>query len=303
MQNKNNFIRFTLYNDNYQAVKNSICRKPLFFADEGDNFIVDENDNKIFWSIVKKYESQYNKIDDYAIVLVNGEALKFFANIDTPVSDTNFWGELVLFNLNMDIVKFNLGTITILPVTGGNKFYVDQDSLEIGSIESGIYFIGVLSGYDPTKIYYLSNPVFVASNALDYTNKIRYRNNKNILHFEYESLTSFKNEFRIKLVKRQPNFPTRQIGYDLVSGSFNPVRTTKGSQYQFITEAYSKYNHEAWNASTIQELEVYDENEMEWQLFKRGESTYEVDWSENYPLADGTIELEQSSTFSSNKSL
>jgi hypothetical protein len=148
-------------------------------------------------------------------------------------------------------------------------------------------------------IKYISNKIKFSNTIAPFSYKIRYRNAKNILNFDYETLTAFYNQFRIDLFIRQPKNQTNRIGYDLISGAFNPVRTVTGTVKEFLAKMYNAEDHAALNAATIHKtFEVFEDGSF--VKYERGEGEQSIEWLDNYPLADGSIELERNATFSSN---
>ena len=112
-------------------------------------------------------------------------------------------------------------------------------------------------------------------------------------------MPSFYNSFRVKNLDRQPLNQVNQTGYDLVDGSFNPVRTILGQTFEFILSWADADSHQGFEAATIHSnFEVGDRDG--WNQYVRN-SDYQVDWIDDYPLADGTIRLQKKTTYSSNK--
>lgn len=250
-------------------------------------------------------ENQYNDVDNCAVTLFCGDTFSFYANLDTLDNLGTFdsW-RLDLVDANSFVTQYyGIASLSQDFIAGYDyRFYLDSYEVS-SSFQEGTYRMVIVDTSDDSVIY-ISNQFNIAKSIAPYTKRIRYRNPLNILNFNYETLTSFKNEMRIDLVQRQPNYPTNRIGYTLVSGSFNPVRTTEGSNYEFITQAYEDLDHEAWSSSTIQTLEILNENSGLWEEFRRtADSNYDVEWNNNDPRGDGTIRLEQVNTFSSNRNV
>lgn len=247
-------------------------------------------------------ENQYDDVENVVVNLFPSENLSFYANIDTLEDNANFasWS-LRLIHADSNIVAYaDIAALTQDVISGSDyRFYLDGYAVPEDFVD-GCYRMIIVDETDDS-ILYISNKVRLNNTIVPKTFQIRYRNTVNILNFNYETLSNFKNEVRIDLIKRQPSYPTVRDGYDLVSGSFNAVRTVKGKAFQFVTDAYNEDDHEAFNSALIQDLEIKINGE--WKTFVRGEDDYVVEWLENYPLADGSITLEQQDTFSSNKNV
>ena len=183
--------------------------------------------------------------------------------------------------------------VMTLSYTSQYNFYSEY---VVGDISTGCYRMIIHDENDQIK--YLSNPIKFTDTIAPWSYLVKYRNNQNILNFNYTGLIDFYNQFRIDLFIRQPTFPTNRIGYELISGSFNAVRSVKGTKKQFLTEAYSAEDHEAFTAATVHsDFQVFENGE--WVSYTRSTDEQVIEWQENFPLADGTINLERIDTFSS----
>lgn len=241
--------------------------------------------------------NQYNEVDNPAVVLIGEETFSFYANLDDLESDTNFsnW-HLDLVNSDFDIVVQDIGTLNQDFINGSEYRFYSKFTIPAG-LTSGCYYF-VINDEFYNLVKYISNKVYYKT-SLDYTKKVRYRNDKNILNYNYEILTDLYNEFRIQLATRRAENDVTQTGYDLSSGVFNPVRSIIGKTKEFITLWYDDFDHEAFQSATIHKnFEVVDLNQ--WIRFVRN-SDYDIDWQDNYPLAEGTIRLQNRGTYSSNK--
>jgi len=250
-------------------------------------------------------ENQFEGIpDNYVVTLFEGETFSFYANLDTLETNGNFnsW-RLDFVDADTFITQYyGVGTLQDDIISGYSyRFYLDNYTVP-STIENGCYRMVIIDTTD-NSVLYISNVFKVSDTIAPYSSRIQYRNAINILNFNYETI-SFTNEMRIDIKKRAPNYPVNRIGYQLISGSFNPVRSVQGTTYEFVTENYRELDHEAWNSATIQLLRIYNDDLAKFEPFRRsGESSYEVEWTQNYPAADGSIRLEQVNTFSSNKNV
>ena len=160
---------------------------------------------------VTKYgnETQYDDIENYAVAMKPGDLLRFYANLTLPENTAFQSLRADLKNINGDIVAFDVLTLKLDQVSAGNnRFYCDDGT--IPNVTSGCYYFSLVD-YDGDELY--TSNFFKISTVLPFTKKIRYRNPEDILGFDYETLTTFKNEFRINLVSRQPSYSTARTGY------------------------------------------------------------------------------------------
>ena len=236
--------------------------------------------------------------------LVPGKAFSFYANLDTLETSANF-SNWVLHLLNEDdfeIAYPNIGTLTKDTISG-NSFRFYSQFITPSDLTEGKCYVLAVYETDTTNIKYLSNTLQVKAATYSEMINIRYRNDKNILNFNYETLTNFYNRFWIHLATIQPQNPTVRTGYDLVSGAFKEIRSTSGKNKRFITRAYTDEDHEAFNAATIHNTFQIAEN-GQWTTYTRPtDADYAVDWVDEFNLAHGEITLEKDSTFASSKAI
>lgn len=242
---------------------------------------------------------QYQNIKNSAILLVEGDQFQYYANIDTLENDLNFsnWRSVLLTD-SFIIAHENTGTLTQDFITLTE--YRWYDTWEVPSLASGCYYYAILDDSDNVK-YLNINPIIYRTTT-EYTKLIRYRNSKNIYNFNYEDFPNFYNAFRIQLNVRQPTGKNVQIGYELIDGSFFPVRSTTGTQRQFITVMYNEFDHEAFRAAIIHNsFEVLKNNN--WFIYRKGDNDYQEEWQEQFPLSDAVVLLEETASFSSNRNV
>lgn len=245
--------------------------------------------------------NQYDNVENIIVNLIAGEEFAFYANLGALEADTNFanW-HLDLVDDQFNAVVLDVGVLTKDIISGDSYRFYSEFDIPFGLTDGKCYRLIVRDEtYDQIK--YISN-LLKYSTIEDYTFYVQYRNNKNILNFNYEGLPDFKNKFRISLQKRQPQQDVTSIGYELIDGSFNPVRYVKGKQFEFITLWYDEFDHDAFNTATIHSsFQIIDT--AEFVQYVRGDEQYSIDWNENYPLAEGTIRLQRKDSYSSNKTL
>lgn len=244
-------------------------------------------------------EKQFDEISSCAVNLLNQDLISFYANIDLDDSSNFSSWRLDLLNSQGDTIVFDVATLSKDIISGSSfRFYVED--LEVPEVLPGGYYFAVR--VDQNTLY--ESNMFKISTISPYALKVRFRNNVNILNFNYETLTSFKNEFRLRLVKRQGSPVANRIGYDLINGNFNPVRTTTGIKLKFVTDFYSLLDHEAWNSAIIQDLEIYNDETGTWESFTLPDGgVIEIEYEKNYPLGTGQVTLEQDNTYNSNKNV
>ena len=125
----------------------------------------------------------------------------------------------------------------------------------------------------------------------------------NILNYNYETLTSFKNILRIPLIQRKPLTPKTQIGISKVTGRFKSVRNQLGKSWEFVTGWFDGDAAEAWCSALIHgTFEIKIDNV--WTQFNLGEeSEVTQEFQEDYPLIETSVRLEETAKASSNKTV
>lgn len=243
--------------------------------------------------------AQYDDVENIIVSLIADEDFAFYANLDELEDDSNFanWRLDLLFD-DFNVAVTNIGFL-LKDIISGSDYRFYSEFVVPSGLTTGCYYLAILDETDEVK--YISNKLNY-STILDYSFFIKYRNNKNILNYNYEGLTAFNNRFRIKLVKRQPQQDTTSIGYDLIDGSFNPVRYVKGKVFDFITLWYDEFDHDAFGSAIIHSnFLLVDEGRF--VQYRKGDEQYQIDWNDNYPLAEGEIRLQRKNSYSSNKTL
>ena len=240
---------------------------------------------------------QYNEVSNASVILFGGDTFAFYANLDDLETDSGFanW-HLDLLDEDFNVAVADIGTLTQDVISGSSyRFY--SSFVVPYNLTPGCYRLAVIDEfYDQVK--YISFQMTYKSKS-SYTKLVRYRNSKNILNYNYEGLPSFYNTFRVEALTRQPLNQVNQTGYDLVDGSFNPVRTILGQTFEFVLSWADADAHQGFEAATIHSNFEIGDNQG-WKQYIRN-SDYQIDWIDDYPLADGTIRLQKKTTYSSNK--
>ena len=166
---------------------------------------------------------QYADVENQVVVMVAGEEFSFYANLDQLEDDATFsdWHlDLVFEDFSMAFP--DIGTLQQDIITGSQYRFYSTFTVPTGLTATCYRLIITDDFYSTVK--YISDKI-TASEITDYTNTVRFRNDKNIYNFNYEGLTQFFNRFRIKIQDRQPIPTTNSTGYELIDGAFNPSRS------------------------------------------------------------------------------
>ena len=250
----------------------------------------------------KNFTSLYSNIENPSVLWVQGERFNWYANLDNLATNGNFASWSCLIINTDDFTEVGAFTVTKDVVSGASFRFYAESSIPSFLTAGNCYRMLIVDTTD-NKVLYISNEFLAADYINERTTKqIEYRNGKDILNFDYETLTTFKNKFRVKLVIRQPLPQTVSDGYVLVSGAFQEVETTSGQTEEFISEWYNKEDHEAFNAFTIHNIITAKVDGIN-VSYLRSEGEYAPDWQGNYPLSEGIIRMQRTALYKSSKAI
>ena len=237
----------------------------------------------------------------YNTILYPTDEYTFYSNLDTLENNANFdsW-ECSLYHADSfvkcveNIVNLTKDTIS----ASGYKFY---GTFITPNIPNGCYYLIITDTVDSDNVLYLSNKLEVVSSTTD-TYLIRYRNNQNILNFNYANLTSFKNKFRVPFIKRQPLNTLTTEGYDLINGNYKRVRTERVKTLELVTDYLDEDGHDAFQTALFHsDIEVFYDNK--WNQYILADSSYEPEWSEQFEVSQATVRVEIANRSSTNKAV
>jgi hypothetical protein len=244
---------------------------------------------------------QFNDVENPSLVWYPGDPFSFYANITELEDDANFdnW-HLDLLDNNFNVIISDVGILTKDVITGSSYRFYSQFEVPTG-LTPGVCYRLVIVDETYNLVKYVSNK-FQYSSEEEYTVQIRYRNSRNIFNFNYEGLSSFYNEFRVRLLINKPSSAINAEGYEISDGSFKPVRYTKGRNDDFTTLWYDYDDHEGFEAAALHsafECAIRGQ----WVAYTLGENAYETEWLGNYPLSDGIVTMQRKDSFSNNRTL
>lgn len=238
------------------------------------------------------------------IAMVKDLRFKSYANLNIPSTSTNFasW-ELHLIRVNADgsrVDEVNLGNsvLTKDTISGANFRFIIN--FNVPELTGACYELVIVDTADSNQIVYFTNQIEYRKEYNENDIRfIQYSNDVDIFNYGYEANPSFTNSYFLKIFMREPTPKVSQVGYTLVNGNFKPVRSTSGTVAKVIWQAIGVDDVAAANAFTL-----HDKAFLAFRgLFKkvtRNDAGLNVAWSDRDPLADVDIDLELSSTFTTN---
>lgn len=244
----------------------------------------------------------------YETVLKAGDAQAFYANFDTPITDSTFsdWYISIVHADSFIIVYDNFATLTQDTVTGGYRFYCEFTvpvGIPEGCYRFMIYHPYATGGSDTVK--YMSNEIKVISNSSTDTMMIKYRNAVDMQNFGYAANTSFYNIARLPMEKENPQRQKINKGYPEIDGDYKRVRTITRKAYNFITGRLDEEAHDAFDIATIHsDFQISEYDGATYTQYERPEDAdYEADTTQDFPLSQGNIQLRLTSYNSSNRGI
>ena len=237
---------------------------------------------------------------DFSTILVKGDLFSHYFNIETLETNANFssWQLNLYFAIGETGIGAraytNVFTLTKDIISGSDyRFYIDTQVVPF-DIDPGCYRMAVLDTVG-AEILYITEIVEVRENTTGLL-RCRFRNDENIMNYNYETLTTFKNRVNLPLKIRQPKIVPTSEGYDLSAGTFNQTRVTLVKEWEFITGWIDKDAIEAFHAMFIHstfEVEL-ERGSGVYTAFRKGESAeLEQDWGDDYPLVTTLIRLQE----------
>lgn len=235
---------------------------------------------------------------EFNTILYPSDTYSFYANLNELEDNANFssWN-VSLYHADSLVKEYDsILTLTKDIISGTDyRFY---STFEMPTVANGCYYI-IITDTVTNNVLYISNKLEVVSNITD-TTFIRYRNDQNILNFNYEGLTTFRNKFRVPIIRRQPLNSLSSEGYDLINGNFKRVRTERVKSLEVVTGFYDDQAHDALQTSLFHStFEIQHENR--WNQYILSDGDYSPNWQEELEVSQATVRLELADRSSTNK--
>ena len=233
---------------------------------------------------------------------VVGETYAFYNNSEDLETNVNFnYWTFDLVHSDSFIPVFDDVAVLAKDIISGTDYRWYADEFVFPTVDNGCYRF-IIQDTVQNQVLYVSNIIEVVSND-DGLTLVQWRNEKNILNYNYEGLPSFQNIAHFEVFKRKPLRPELTDGYPLANGSFLRVNTVLTKTFEFVTGWFDELEHDAFQEMLIHssKLFAFDGNFNE--MAKPSESEYLLEWADNYEFQQATVRLEQVSRSSSNKGL
>jgi len=184
--------------------------------------------------------------DNYLLPVMENDTLSFYINFDDPISDDITNWELGVWIPDDAIVIRDIATISEDDVDGtNNNLYA---TVTIGVYPGPWFRFVIYDTGDGDAIKYWSNPLKYKTDDYN-TYVIKYRNDFNILNFEYENVESYTNQFRITGRIGDQLTTKDTTGYELSSGLFEIAKSIFRKTEDIQTYGLDQYTHEAFYAA------------------------------------------------------
>ena len=233
---------------------------------------------------------------------VMGGLYAFYNNSETLEDDANFatWRLDLVHSDTFVQVSNGVASLTKDIISGTDYRFYATDFI-FPTLESGCYKF-IIIDTSTSNVLYISRELEVVSADTNLL-YIKFRNDKNILNYNYEVLTSYYTKTHVETFKRKPLRPTISEGYSLSDGSFKRVLTVLTKTYEFITGWFDEDEHDGMQASI-----VHSDYQMAiGSTFKvvntLEDVAYALEFEENYEFIQASVRMELSNRASSNKAL
>ena len=231
---------------------------------------------------------------------VTNAVYQFYNNSETLEDDANFNYWTIKLVHSDSFVPVTEDFVTLAKdIISGTDYRWYTDAFYFPDVEKGCYRMVIESSISGLVLY-ISNEIDVVTSD-EGLMVWSYRNAKNIMNYNYEVLTSFRNVFHVECFNRKPLSPTEAEGYPLADGTFQRVSTTKLKTYEFVTGWFDETEHDATEAATIHSsLKIgYGGNFNDMS----NNSEYEIEWQENYEYIEASFRLQEIDKASFNKAI
>jgi len=231
---------------------------------------------------------------------VIGGTYQFYNNSDDLETNVNFnyWTISIVHSDSFVVIVSDFCTLAKDIISGTDyRWYVD--AFEFPYVPIGCYRI-IIEDTVSGDVIYIGDEIEAVSDTTDLM-VMSYRNAKNILNYNYEVLTSFRNVFHVEMFKRKPLKPEKAEGYEFEDGQFYRVSTTFTKTHEFITGWFDEVEHDAMQTAIVHSSVKIAYNGSFNDMAKKDD--YDLDWSENYEYKEASFRLQEIDKSSYNKAL
>jgi hypothetical protein len=154
-----------------------------------------------------------NRVDTYSQPIAEADELLYYYNGDL-ITDTTFsdW-RVALLHTDSNIVAYNnIVTLTQDIITGSQFRWYFEWTVPV--LVEGCYRLVVYNSTD-SSIKFISETLLQFVEDTTDTSIIKYRNEVNIQNFNYETLTTWYNQYRLFFKRRAPQRQKNTIGYNV----------------------------------------------------------------------------------------
>jgi hypothetical protein len=231
-----------------------------------------------------------------------GSTYAFYANLDDLEDNGNFgqWS-FDLIHSDSYIIEYSGITTLTKDIISGSDYRFYADDFVFPDVNIGCYRL-IVHDTSNGNVLYMTDEIEVVD-VYDGLSYVSYRNGIDILNYNYEGLTTFRNKFHVELLQRKPLTPVVTEGYDLANGSFYRVRTILTKTFEFVTGWFDEVEHDATQAMSIHSDVIAQIDGQLKSVSLPDDSEYALEWQENYNFVEASFRLEVDNRSSSNKAI
>jgi hypothetical protein len=226
----------------------------------------------------------YKLACDYAMPLIAEDVVKGYTNFD--IDDTVIpFADLKLGLFDDSFYLYDIATLTQVVVSG--DIYNVHFEWTVPVLPKGNFRFVLYE--DTNEVHYISNVFRYTANDL-HTSIIKYRNTKNTLDYEYETATTFYNQFRIDLWEGRANWPEKSRGYETYEGGFIRTKSDIQKEREFKYSFASEGVLEAFTSALLHDEVYLDDIEF----IKADGQSLTIEWGQDeLEIGTGTISLQE----------
>lgn len=188
--------------------------------------------SSVFTSVLP---NNYRKKDcPYLYNVPNGIDHSFYINDSAPVTNTFANLRLSVFDVEGNEVISNASSLSQVSISGGYQVYAEDVNIT-GLVGNKTYRYIIYDTSDDSIVYILN--WFKFTNEVGGLVKVSYRNSSDIFNFEYETLSTYRNEIFLDLNVVDNQTELERTGYTEVSTGFYRNQKSQVKEY-FTLESY-----------------------------------------------------------------
>lgn len=183
-------------------------------------------------------------------ILTKSDNLQFYINADTPITGLTFANLSIALYNSENIRVYNWSNSDLNEVTSGagKHYYSDSLSLStpLNNLPQGLYYLAIVNTSTGNVIYTSNYFMLMVSDFDEISSVVNFRHYKKIFNYEYDSIESYYNKFRIMLVEKEQVYGgEREVYREITTGTNRILNNTDEKIVKAETYYFDREMHEA----------------------------------------------------------